>query len=83
MTYQCVGDGVPHALDGAAGAALALEPLREADVVQRTHVLHGRVEVQQRLSRRAEREGRGHSVCQDKGLASSLREPAQKGQGQV
>lgn len=48
-THQGVGDGVPHALDGAAGAALPDEPVREGDVVERAHVVHGGVEVEQRL----------------------------------
>ncbi len=48
-TYQGVGDGVPHPLDGAAAAALADEPVREADPVEGAHVLHGGVEVEEGL----------------------------------
>ena len=48
-TYQRISDGVPHALDRAARAALAHKPLGEADVVERSHVIHGGVEVEERL----------------------------------
>ena len=40
-----VGDGVPHALDGAAGAAEGEEPLGEGDVVEVAHHLHAAVKV--------------------------------------
>ncbi len=44
-------DGVPHALDGVHGAAVAGEPLRERDVVQVADVLHAALETVRRGTR--------------------------------
>mmetsp|Transcript_40101 Transcript_40101/g.99783 ORF Transcript_40101/g.99783 Transcript_40101/m.99783 type:complete len:424 (-) Transcript_40101:413-1684(-) len=53
-----VRDRVPHAVDRAARAALAHEPLRECDVVELAHHVHASVEVDQSADNwaRAQRE---------------------------
>lgn len=69
-------DGVPHALHGLLRATMALEPVKEADVVQVPDVLHATLRVDESAHNRAGAQGQrigclvadGELGCGEEGL---------------